>query len=186
MQKRSAAVLLPLLILLIGTALSHAQAPQVYTATVIAAEAASGGGSGNIEIRLNGLTSDADKTAMLSALKLNADTGMKLIQTGDMGVVKVAGQADRKIYAAFLRQRDDGTQVLSLVGEHLASVLEKWLKDKTATYPFAILEMKLAADGTPLGGVIFPSVTVSESTDGYIEVHDGKTNRALMIDTKKK
>ncbi|ABF39712.1 hypothetical protein Acid345_0707 [Candidatus Koribacter versatilis Ellin345] len=186
MKKRFTNVGHVCVLLALGATLSYAQAPQVYTATVIAAEAASGGGSGTIEIRLNGLTSDADKAAMLSALKQNPDTGMKLIQAGDKGVVKVQGQPNRKIYAAFLRKRDDGTQVLSLVGEHLASVLEKWLKDQTQTYPFAVLEMKLAADGTPLGGVIFPSVTVAQSQDGYLEVHDGGTNRVLMTETKKK
>ncbi len=186
MRRRLIDVVFLFLVFATCAALSYAQVPQAYTATVIAAEAASGGGSGNIEIQVNGLTSDADKAAMLNAIKQDPHTGIQLIQSGNKGVVKVQGQADRTIYAAFLRKNDDGTQVLSLVGEHLASVLEKWLKEQTQTYPFAIVEMKLASDGTPLGGVIFPSVTVRQSQDGYLEVLDGGTNRVLMIDTKRK
>src|SRR5947209_2650439 len=86
-------VLFAVAVAVCGTA--FAQVPGDYTATVIAAEAASGTGSGIIELKVNALTSDADKAAMLNALKQNPDNGTKLIQTGNKGVVKVQGQPDR-------------------------------------------------------------------------------------------
>ena len=154
-------------------------APEIYTATVIASEGLAGS-TGRISVRIVAYTSDAEKTNLLAAFKKDPQAGMTLLRSMSKGYINIEGQPGRKIEAVFTRPRQDGRDLI-VIGEHVASKLEDWNGVKAEDHPMAVIHLRLAADGTPLGGEVFPAVKLAVTADGFLDVETDSSNKIIMI-----
>jgi hypothetical protein len=173
-----AAVMLALFIGAISTAFAQGTG-QVYTATMIASEGVAGS-SGRVSIRIDSLTTDADKAKLLAAFKKSPADGNALLRTMSSGFINVDGQPGRKIQAVFARQRQDGRDLI-IIGDHMASKLEQWKDSDPKGYPFAVMHLRFGDDGSVISGEAFPSVKLAVTPDGYVDVETGGTNQVTLI-----
>ncbi|HYX69453.1 MAG TPA: hypothetical protein VE825_09995 [Terriglobales bacterium] len=153
--------------------------PEVYTATVIASEGLAGS-TGRISIRIVAYTPETEKTSLLAAFKKDPQAGMALLRSMSKGYINIEGQPGRKIEAVFTRPRQDGRDLI-VIGEHVASRLEDWEGVKAEDHPVAVIHLRLAADGTPVGGEIFPAVKLAVTPDGFVDVQTDASNKITMI-----
>lgn len=152
---------------------------EVYSATVIASEGAAGS-SGRVSIRIASYTSDAEKASLLEAFKKDPESGVALLRTMSKGFIVVEEQTGRKIEAVFLKERQDGRELI-VVTEHVASALEKWHGIRVEDYPLAVIHIRFGRDGSPVSGEIFPAVKVVVTPDGFVDAQSGGTNKVTMI-----
>ena len=158
---------------------SAQSAPEVYTATAIASEGLAGS-TGRISVRIVAYTSEAEKSNLLAAFKKDPAAGMTLLRTMSKGYINIEGQPGRKIEAVFTRPRQDGRELV-VIGEHVASGLEEWRGVNAQEHPVAVIHLRLAADGTPQAGEIFPAVKLAVTADGFVDVQTDNSNKILLI-----
>ncbi len=154
-------------------------APEVYTATAIASEGLSGS-SGRISIRISGYTTAAEKQSLVEAFRRNPEDGLAALRAMSKGYINIEGRPGRKIEAVFARERQDGRDLI-VIGEHVASGLEQWRGVRAAEHPVAVVHLRFAADGTPLGGEIFPAVKLMVTPDGFLDVETDASNKIVLI-----
>ena len=154
-------------------------APEIYTATAIASEGLAGS-TGRISVRIVAYTPDTEKTSLLAAFKKDPQAGMALLRTLSKGYINIEGQPGRKIEAVFTRARQDGRDLI-VIGEHVASKLEDWQGVKAEDHPVAVIHLRLASDGTPVGGEIFPAVKLAVTPDGFLDVQTDSSNKIILI-----
>ena len=154
-------------------------APEVYTATAIASEGLSGS-SGRISIRIAAYTTAAEKQSLLAAFKRNPEDGLAMLRSMSKGYINIEGRPGRKIEAVFARQGQQGRDLI-VIGEHVASGLEEWRGVNAAEHPVAVVHLRFAADGTPLGGEIFPAVKLAVTADGFLDVQTDASNKITLF-----
>jgi len=152
---------------------------EVYTATVIASEGLAGS-TGRISLRIVAYTSDAEKNNLLAAFKKSPEAGMALLRSMSKGYINIEGTSGRKIEAVFSRERQGGRELI-VIGEHVASKLEDWEGVKAEDHPVAVIHLRLAPDGTPQSGEIFPAVKLTVTPDGFVDVQTDSSNKITMI-----
>lgn len=154
-------------------------APEVYTATAIASEGLSGA-TGRISIRITAYTTATEKQSLLEAFRRNPEDGLAVLRSLSKGYINIEGRPGRKIEAVFARPRQDGRDLI-VIGEHVASGLEQWRGVNAAEHPVAVVHLRLAADGTPLGGEIFPAVKLAVTPDGFLDVETDASNKVMLF-----
>ncbi len=154
--------------------------PEVYTATVIAAEGIAGS-TGRINIRILSYTSETEKSRLLAAFQESSEGGMALLRSMSKGYINIEGQPGRKIEAVFARERQDGRELV-VIGEHVASKLEQWQGVKAEDHPVAVIRIRLTSDGIPQGGEVFPAVKLAVTPDGFLDVQTDSSNKVVMTD----
>jgi hypothetical protein len=152
--------------------------PEVYTATAIASEGLPGS-TGRISIRIVSYTSDAEKNSLLEAFKKNPQEGMALLRTMSKGFINIEGKPGRKIEAVFSRPREAGRDLI-VIGEHVASAFEQSRGIKTEDHLVAVIRLRLAPDGTPQSGEIFPAVKLAVTPDGFLDVQTDSSIKVFM------
>jgi hypothetical protein len=160
-------------------------AAQVYVATALASEGASGDIGGRIVVRIGSYTTSEDKASLIRAFQQDPKDGMALLRTMSNGYINIEGRPGRKIHAVFSRDLSEGREVI-LIGEHLASRLEKWRGVKVEDYPIAVLHLRLRADGTPISGQAFPAVKLKITPDGYLDVQSDETNKVTLFNVARR
>ena len=158
---------------------SAQSAPEVYTATAIASEGLAGS-TGRISVRIVAYTSDTEKANLLAAFKKDPAAGMTLLRGMSKGYINIEGRPGRKIEAVLTRARQDGRDLI-VIGEHVASKLEDWEGVKAEDHPVAVIHLRLASDGTPLAGEIFPAVKLAVTADGFVDVETDSSNKIILI-----
>ncbi len=172
-------------VLSVGIAVSAQNTPEVYTAMLIASEAVAGSGAGRVNIRIMSYTTDAERTSLKEAFQKSQADGLALLKTMSKGYINIEGTSGRKIYAAFSRHLQNGHEVV-VVGEHIASKLEKWRNTDAAEHPLAVIHMAFDDGGKPVKGEVFPAVKVSVTEDGFVDVQTDSSNKVMMTDLARK
>jgi hypothetical protein len=162
---------------------ASAQTKEVYSATVIASEGMVGS-SGRVSIGIAGYSSADERTKLLTAFKKSSEDGMVLLRTMSKGYVNVEGQAGRKIQAVFVRERQDGRELI-IISEHMASKLETSTGVKAENHPVAVIHLRFGADLAPVSGEVFPAVKLAVTPEGYVDVQTDSSNQITMIDLKR-
>lgn len=153
--------------------------PEVYTATAIASEGLSGS-TGRITLRITAYTTAAEKKSLLEAFQRNPEDGLALLRSMSKGYINIEGRPGRKIEAVFTRPRQEGRDLI-IIGEHVASGLEQWRGVNPEQHPVAVVHLRFAADGTPLGGEIFPAAKVAVTPDGFVDVETDASNKVILF-----
>ena len=188
MKMRTTSIPLAALFFLIsslcGTSAQAQEPPEIYTATVIASEGLVGS-SGRINIRIESYSTNDERAKLRDAFKKSTDDGLALLRTMSKGFVNIEGKDGRKIQAAFSRDTSEGYEII-VICEHLASRLEQWNGVKAEDHPVAVIHLKFARTGAPVGGEVFPAVKVSLTPDGYVDVKTDSSNKISMINLARK
>jgi len=186
MKKRIEALVVLALIVTALTCNVGAQAnPEVYTATLIASEAVAGSGAGRINIRIVSYSSNDEKTSLVEAFKKSQNDGLALLRGMNKGFINIEGQPGRKVYAVFSRSLKNGHELI-VVGDHVASKLEKWNNVKVEDHPLAVVHLRFNNSDEPVNGEVFPAVELSVTADGYVDVQTDSSNKVMMIDLARK
>src|SRR4051812_29065853 len=153
---------------------------EVFTANAIPSETTVGNMGGRIVIRVASHTSDAEKAKLVEAFKKDPAPALALLRTMSKGYLNVEGQSGRKIEAAFVRQRQDGTELI-LIGEHLLTKLEQSRGVKVEDHPLAVIHLRFGTDGKPVSGEAFPAVKLTITEDGFPDVKTDDSNHVTLI-----
>jgi hypothetical protein len=152
-----------------------------YTATVIPAVALSGG-SVQVRIQITAYTSDAERKQLRDVFsKEGSDKGLETLRTMAKGYINIAGQAGRKIMAAFTLDRQEGKRLI-LITEHVLSAYEKQQGERAEDYPLTIIHIQFDTMGHPKSGEVYPAARLSVTKDGFVDVNTQATNTATLID----
>jgi hypothetical protein len=152
-----------------------------YTATVIPAVALSGG-SVQVRIQITAYTSDAERKQLKDVFsKEGSDKGLEMLRTMTKGYINIAGQAGRKIMAAFTLDRQEGKRLI-LITEHVLSAYEKQQGERAEDYPLTIIHIQFDTMGHPKSGEVYPAARLSVTKDGFVDVNTQATNTATLID----
>lgn len=155
-----------------------AQQEEVYSATIIASEGVVGS-SGRIRIRIVSYTTPEEKARLLEAFQRSSNTGIAVLRTMVKGYINVEGQPGRKIEAVFSRA-GDGYRDLIIIGDHIASKLEKWEGVNAGEFPSAVIHLRISSEGA-ITGEAFPAVRLAVTPDGFVDARTDNSNRASMI-----
>ncbi len=158
---------------------ASAQQEEVYSATVIASEGLAGS-SGRIRIRIVSYTTPQEKAQLADAFQKNLNSGVAVLRTMAKGYINIEGQSGRKIEAVFSRSTPDYRDLI-IIGDHLASKLEKWEGVNAGEYPSAVIHLRISNDGD-ITGEVFPAVRLALTPDGFIDAKTGSSNKVTMID----
>jgi hypothetical protein len=152
-----------------------------YTATAIPAVALSGG-SVQVRIQITAYTSDAERKQLKDVYsKEGPDKGLEMLRAMSKGYINIAGQAGRKIMAAFTQDSQGGKRLI-LITEHVLSAYEQQQGVHAEEYPLTIVHIQFNALGHPMSGEVYPAARLSVTKDGFVDVDTQSTNTATLID----
>lgn len=171
--------------LLLGLPVWAQEGGEVFTANAIPSETTVGNMGGRVVIRVVSYTSDAEKAKLVEAFKKDPATGLALLRTMSKGYLNVEGQSGRKIEAAFVRQRQDGTELI-LIGEHMLTKLEQSRGVKVEDHPLAVIHLRFGTDGKPVSGEAFPAVKLTITEDGFPDVKTDDSNHVTLINVARR
>lgn len=157
---------------------ASAQEEEVYSATVIASEGLAGS-SGRMRIRIVSYTTPQEKAQLVDAFQKNLNAGVAVLRTMSKGYINIEGQSGRKIEAVFSRDGQKGRDII-IIGDHLASKLEKWEGVNAGEYPSAVIHLRISPDGD-IAGEVFPAVRLALTPDGFIDAKTDSSNKITMI-----
>jgi hypothetical protein len=159
---------------------SAQDAADVYTANAVATEGATGDIGGRLVIRIVSYTTAPEKTSLVDAFKKDPAEGLTILRTMSKGYINVEGRSGRKVNAAFVRDRQDGREII-LIGEHVASKLEQSRGVKAEDHPLVVMHLRFGTDGKPISGEVFPAVKLTITPDGFLDVKTDSSNRIMLI-----
>jgi len=159
---------------------SAAQQMTVYTAKVIPAISHSGGTT-TVRIQIASWTTDAERAQIKEAFANGQEKGIAFLRSMAKGYISVAGQAGRKIFAAFMLESPNGKRLV-IVTEHVLSEYEKTQNARVEDYPLTIVKIQFDPKGHPESGQVYPATKVSVTADGFVDVQTQDQNTATMID----
>ena len=169
----------------IGAAKLDKNCREVFTANAIPSETTVGNMGGRVVIRVVSYTSEAEKAKLVEVFKKIPTAGLALLRTMSKGYLNVEGQSGRKIEAAFVRQRQDGTELI-LIGEHMLTKLEQSRGVKVEDHPLAVIHLRFSSDGKPVSGEAFPAVKLTITEDGFPDVKTDDSNHITLINVARR
>jgi hypothetical protein len=140
--------------------------------------------SGRMFLDITRWSSDAERDRIVAAIAADGvEKVLSALNTPNLGTLRWPGGTDYGVrYARQLKRADGGTDVILLVDRPL------WLwwqsKPPSTTYPFTLIQMRLAANGSGEGRVSL-DVPVTADTNAGLVLADYAQAPAVLADVRR-